>query len=228
MGVNHGGLKKEVLVEAELLMGNEVAGGVQKTHDGGQFSFQIPPFYGVTYLTLKAYKEKDSLDKAIASRKDATVYREDAFADFYVKRDMPYPVFTHKYNYYENHAPELDVTIDEDTLSELSMENDVHMLQNVTVSGRRHGRRAVDWNKPAIVRDAYDLYNDLTDYGLSFGKFDMRQFPLQVAKFLYGNMGRPVHFNVDGRLNGQTYWRNYDFQQPEAEPASGHPRVQRL
>lgn len=84
-------------------------------------------------------------------------------------------------------------------------------MQNVTVSGRRHGRRAVDWNKPAIVRDAYDLYNDLTDYGLSFGKFDMRQFPLQVAKFLYGNMGRPVHFNVDGRLNGQTYWRNYDF-----------------
>ena len=210
LGVNHGGLKKEVLVEAELLMGNEVAGGVQKTHDGGQFSFQIPPFYGVTYLTLKAYKEKDSLDKAIASRKDATVYREDAFADFYVKRDMPYPVFTHKYNYYENHAPEWDVTIDEDTLSELSMENDVHLLQNVTVSGRRHGRRAVDWNKPAIVRDAYDLYNDLTDYGLSFGKFDMRQFPLQVAKFLYGNMGRPVHFNVDGRLNGQTYWRNYD------------------
>jgi len=31
-----------------------------------------------------------------------------------------------------------------------------------------------------------------------------------VAKYLYGNMGRPVHFNVDGRLNGQTYWRNYD------------------
>ena len=211
LGVNHGGLKHEVLVEAELMMGDEVAGGVQMTHDGGQFMFQIPPFYGATFLNLKAYKEKDSLRKAMVSRSDATIFREDAFADFYVKRDMPFPVFAHKYNYYENHAPEWEVTIDEDTLSELSMENDVHVLQNVSVKGHRRGRRAVDWNKPAIVRDAYDLYNDLTDYGLSFGKFDMRQFPLQVAKFLYGNMGRPVHFNVDGRLNNQTYWRNYNF-----------------
>ncbi len=211
LGINHGGLKSEVMVEAELLMGDEVAGGVQKTHNGGRFLFEIPPFYGSTYLTLKAYKEKDSLKKSITSFQDRYAYSEDAFADYYVKRDMPYPVFTHKYNYYENHAPEWEVTIDEDSLSELTMENDVHQLENVTVRGRRHGRRAIDWKKPAIVRDAYNLYNDLTDYGLSFGKFDMRQFPLQVAKFLYGNMGTGVHFNVDGRLNGQTYWRNYDF-----------------
>ncbi len=210
LGVDHGGLKYEVMVEAELMMGDEVAGGVQRTQDGGRFVFQIPPFYGATYLNLKAYKEKDTLRKAMSSRSDATVFREDAFADFYVKRDMPYPVFTHKYNYYENHAPEWEVTIDEDSLSALSMENDVHQLQNVNVRGRRHGRRSIDWRKPAIVRDAYDVYNELTDYGLSYGKFDMRQFPLQVAKYLYGNMGRPVHFNVDGRLNGQTYWRNYD------------------
>lgn len=211
LGVDHGGLKYEVMVEAELMMGDEVAGGVQRTQDGGRFVFQIPPFYGATYLNLKAYKEKDTLRKAMSSRSDATVFREDAFADFYVKRDMPYPVFTHKYNYYENHAPEWEVTIDEESLSALSMENDVHQLQNVNVRGRRHGRRSIDWRKPAIVRDAYDVYNELTDYGLSYGKFDMRQFPLQVAKYLYGNMGRPVHFNVDGRLNGQTYWRNYDF-----------------
>lgn len=210
LGVNHGGLKYEVMVEAELMMGDEIVGAVQKTHDGGHFVFEIPPFYGATYLNLKAYKEKDSLRKSMVSRRDATVFREDAYPDFYVKRDMPFPIFTHKYNYYENHAPEWEVIIDEDTLSDLSMENDVHMLQNVNVRGHRRGRRAIDWKKPAIVRDAYDLYNDLTDYGLSFGMFDMRQFPLQVAKFLYGNMGRPVHFNVDGRLNGQTYWRNYD------------------
>jgi hypothetical protein len=209
VGINHSTLKRDVLVEAELLMGDEIVAGRQKTRNG-RFLFEIPPFYGATYLNLKAYKEKDSLSKSMLSRSDATVFREDAYADYFVKRDMPYPMFTHKYSYYENHAPEWEVTIDEDSLSELSMENDVHQLQNVNVSGHRRGRRAVDWQKPAFVRDAYDLYNDLTDYGLSFGKFDMRQFPLQVAKFLLGNMGRPVHFNVDGRLNGQTYWRNYD------------------
>ena len=209
LGINHGVLKHEVLVEAELMMGDEVVGAVQKT-EKGRFAFQIPPFYGATYLNLKAYKEKDSLKKSMLSRSDATVFREDAFADYFVKRDMPYPVFTHAYNFYENHAPEWEATFVEDTLSELSMENDVHQLGNVNVKGKRRGRRAVDWNKPAFVRDAYDLYNDLTDYGLSYGKFDMRQFPLQVAKFLFGNMGRPVRFNVDGRLNGHVYWRNYD------------------
>ena len=210
LGVNHGGLSHEVLVEAEVVMEDGVVAGRQMTRDGGRFLFQIPPFYGATYLNLKAYKEKDSLKKSMLSRKDATVFKEDAFADYYVKRDMPYPVFTHKYSYYENHAPEWEVTIDEDSLSELSMENDVHQLQNVNVKGRRRGRRSIDWNKPAYVRDAYDLYNDLTDYGLSYGKFDMRQFPLQVAKFLFGNMGRlGRQFNVDGRWNGLTYWRNY-------------------
>ena len=210
LGINHSTLKRDVLIEAELMMGDEIVAGRQKTVNG-RFVFEIPPFYGATFLNLKAYKEKDSLRKAMMSRSDATVFREDAYADFFVKRDMPYPVFTHKYNYYENHAPEWDPSMEEvDTLSELSMENDVHQLQNVNVRGHRRGRRAIDWNKPAFVRDAYDLYNDLTDYGLSFGKFDMRQFPLQVAKFLFGNMGRPVHFNVDGRLDGKTYWRNYD------------------
>lgn len=210
LGVNHGGLKHEVLIEAEVVMDDGIVAGRQMTKDGGRFLFEIPPFYGATFLNLKAYKEKDSLKKAMLSRKDATIFKEDAFADYYVKRDMPFPIFTHKYSYYENHAPEWEVTVNEEDLSELSMENDVHQLQNVNVKGRRRGRRAIDWNKPAYVRDAYDVYNDMTDYGLSFGKFDMRQFPLQVAKFLFGNMGRlGRQFNVDGRWEGLTYWRNY-------------------
>ena len=210
LGVNHGRLRREVMVEAEVVMGDEIVAGRQMTENGGRFMFQIPPFYGATFLNLKAYNEKDSLKKSMVSRSDATVFREDAYADYYVKRDMPFPIFTHKYSYYENHAPDWVVTIDEDSLSELSMENDVHQLQNVNVKGHRRGRRAIDWSKPAFVRDAYDLYNDITDYGLSFGYFDQRQFPLQVAKFLFGNMGRlNRQFNVDGRLDGQTYWRNY-------------------
>ena len=96
-----------------------------------------------------------------------------------------------------------------DTVSDFSMENDVHQLQNVNVRGHRRGRRAIDWKKPAFVMDAYDLYNEITDRGLSFGKLDMRQFPVQVCKYLYGNMNRYVKFNVDGRIDGATYYRNY-------------------
>ena len=206
--VRDGMVRREVLVEAELMLGKEVVGAVQKTHRG-RFVFEIPPFYGATYLNLKAYNERDSLSKSFASRKDADMFNEKAYPDYFVKRDMPYPVLTNRYSFYQNHAPEWQVTIDEDSLSEFSMENDVHQLQNVNVKGRRRGRRAIDWTKPAYVCDAYELYNNLTDYGLSFGHYFRGLFPAQAAHFLYGNMERYNSFNIDGRLEGYTYWRNY-------------------
>ena len=208
LGVNHGNLKREVLVEAEISVDGEYAGSIQKTQ-GGRFVFEIPPFYGMAYLNMKAYKVQDSIRKNMSSRSDAKILDEDAFPDFYIKRDLFYPMYTHDYTFYEKHQPEIDFELYIDTVSDWSMENDMHMIQNVNVQGRRRGRRAVDWKKPAFVMDAYDLYNDVTDRGLSFGKLDMRQFPVQVCKYLFGNMNRPVSYNVDGRLEGATYYRNY-------------------
>lgn len=208
VGVNHGNLRHEVLIEAEVIIDNQVAGSVQETKKG-RFLFQIPPFYGNCYLNMKAYKKNDSIRKNMASRKDAAVFDEDAFPDFYVKRDIFHPVFTHPYDYYENHQPDVFEDLLVDTLSDLSMENDVHQLDGVSVKGKRRGRRAVDWKKPAFVMDAYDLYNEITDRGLSFGKLDMRQFPVQVCRYLYGNMNRYNAFHVDGRIDGAVYYRNY-------------------
>jgi len=208
LGVNHGNLKHEVLVEAEISVDGVFVGGVQKT-EKGRFLFQVPPFYGNAYLNIKAYKENDSIKKNMASHKDKSVADEKAFPDFYVKRDLFWPVFTHDYTYYEKHQPDYSDEMLIDTLSEWSMENDVHQLGNVDVKGRRRGRRRIDWKKPAFVLDAYEVYNEITDRGLSFGKYDMRQFPLQVCHLLYGNMNRYITYNVDGRLQGHTYWRNY-------------------
>ena len=208
LGVNHGNLRREVLVEAELTVGRQSVGSIQRTQNG-RFVFEIPPFYGIGYLNMKAYKVQDSLRMNMASRQDAKWTNEDAFPDFYVKRDLFFPIFTHDYTYYEKHQPEISYEMLIDTLSELSMENDVHQLGNINVRGHRRGRRAVDWNKPAFVMNAYDLYNDITDRGLSYGKLDMRQFPLQVCRLLFGNMNYPVTYNVDGRLEGHTYYRNY-------------------
>lgn len=218
LGVNHGNLRREVLVEAELSVDGQFVGGVQKTEEG-RFLFDVPPFYGDAFLNIKAYKENDSIKKNMLSRKDSKVLDEDAFPDFYVKRDLFYPMYTHDYNYYEKHQPEYTDEMLIDTVSELSMENDVHQLQNVNVRGHRRGRRAIDWKKPAFVMDAYDLYNEITDRGLSFGKLDMRQFPVQVCKYLYGNMNRYVKFNVDGRIDGATYYRNYSPVTTDASDA---------
>jgi hypothetical protein len=118
-------------------------------------------------------------------------------------------MFTHQYNFYEKHQPDISVEQMIDTLSELSMENDVYQLGNVNVKGRRRGLRSIDWKKPAYVLDAYDMYNEITDRGLSFGKLDMRQFPVQVCRYLFGNMNRYNSFRVDGRIDGHTYYRNY-------------------
>ncbi len=209
LGINHGVLRHEVLVEAELVMGTDVVGSVQKTKNG-RFLFQIPPYYGDAYLNMKAYSEKDSLKKNMQSHKDVEIFNENAYADYFVKRDLFYPVFAQKYNYYQNHQPDYEIPLETDSLSEFSMENETHLLKNVNVKGKRRGKRRIDRNKPAFVCDAYDMYNTITDYGLSMGKYDMRQFPVRVCRYLYGNMGRYKSFNVDGRLDGYTYYRNYN------------------
>ena len=213
IGINNKAVRREVLVEAELTVGTltggtQTVGSTQRTQNG-RFLFEIPPFYGLGYLNMKAYSPSDSVKKNMSSRRDAKVYDEKAYPDYFVKRDVFFPMTTQPYNFYQNHMP--DVNFDQliDTLSTFSMENDVHQLANLNVKGHRRGRRAIDWKKPAYVMDAYDMYNELTDRGLSFGYFDMRLFPLQVCRYLYGNMGRHKKYNIDGRLEHYTYWRNY-------------------
>ena len=213
IGIDNKGVRKEVLVEAEIIVGTasggtQTAGTTQRTKNG-RFLFQIPPFYGLGYLNMKAYSTSDSIKKNMASRKDKKVYDERSYPDYFVKCDVFFPMTTQPYNYYQNHMPDIDTDMLIDTLSTLSMENDVHQLANLNVKGHRRGRRAIDWKKPAYVLDAYDMYNELTDRGLSFGYFDMRQFPLQICRYLYGNMGRHRKYNIDGRLENFTYWRNY-------------------
>lgn len=226
IGVNHGGLKKEVFVEATVVYSDGLVGGKQLTHDGGRYSFEIPPFYGTAVLKMKAYNEKDSLKKSMASRHDRDMTNEEAYPDYYVKRDMFFPVFASKYGYYQTHCPEIRTSLDlgrPDSLS--SMETEDHLLQNLDVKGKKRGRRAIDYTKPAYVADAYDLYNDITDYGLSFGMYDMRQFPVQIARYLYGNMGRYKRYNVAGRIDRYTYYRTFNPDGNLGSEVSGMSRT---
>lgn len=210
-GVNLSGLNHEVIVEAEVIVGKEIYGEAQRTRRGGQYKFQLPPFYGFATLNMKAYNIGDSAKKSMLSLQDKQIANEDAYPDYYVKRHLFFPRFTQPYNYYQDHAPEFVATLD--TLSELSMENDEHQLQNVNVKGKRRGKRAIDYKRPAFVCDAYEVYNELTDYGLSYGKFDMRLFPIRVSQYLFGNMNRYRRFNVAARLDRFTFYRNFTPEQ---------------
>ena len=216
LGVNHGGLKHEVLVEAEITSEGVTAGAVQQTKDGGHFVFELPPYYGTAILFMTAYERRDSLKKCMRSTTDKGRLDEDAYADFYVKRDLFYPVFAREYSWYEKHLPDYVPTagVEEDVDLENSRLDGDHTLSQVNVSARRRGRRSIDYSKPAFVMDAYDLYNLATDRGLSWGLVNMGSFPMTACFTLYGNMGRYRTYNVRAKLaEGNDLARQYTFYQ---------------
>lgn len=210
LGVNHGTLSQEVLVEAELSKDGQVAGLVQKTNNGGKFTFQLPPFFDKAVLFMTAYQEKDSLTRSLSSRKDKNRLDEESYPDFYIKRDLFFPVFSHPYNYYQTHLPDVllpsDIIDGEGDSKGLTGE---HTLGTVKVEAKRRSRRAVDYTKPAYVVDAYDLYNEATDRGLSWGVVNMGTFPPIACQAVYGNMNRKRDYNVQAKLDKYTFFQNF-------------------
>lgn len=212
LGVNHGNLKKEVLVEAELVKDGVTCGSVQKTSDGGHFVFELPPFYGKAVLFVKAYNEKDSLKKSMAVGNDKDRLNEEAYPDFYVKQDLFYPVFPHPYSWYQTHQPEWrNMMIDDgmDMAEGTKLDGD-HTLSTVKVDAKRRSRRAVDFRKPAFVIDAYELYNIATDRGLSWGLPNMGTFPSVACFTVYANMNRYRDYNIRALLNNSyVFYQNF-------------------
>ena len=231
-GVNHSGLNYEVTVEGELVKGTQVAAATMETTGGGHFKFNVPPFFDNAILFLRAY-DTDASDRKKNRLAHKGVLDEEEWPEYYVKRDLFYPIFAKKYSYYQCHLPEnedddsqslaLDTQFATDTERLSSMDR---QLQNVEVKKRRRrGRRPIDYSKPACVYDTYELYNLATDYGLSFGKFNMSRFPAQLSMVLLGNYNRERFFNIMGRINSDqgrpyVFYRNYapDFAVVDTTP----------
>lgn len=211
LGVNHGTLKKEVLVEAEITKDGMTAGGVQKTINNGRFLFDLPPFYGKAVLFVKAYNEKDSVKKSMERGKDKRRFDEESYPDYYVKQELFFPVFAHSYSWYQTHQPEWrNLLLDDATLKELSKMESDHTLSTVKVDAKRRSRRDVDFSKPAYVIDAYDLYNEATDRGLSWGVPNMGTFPKIACFTVYGNMNRSRDYNIRAFFDdGYVFYQNF-------------------
>ena len=220
---NHREMKHEVLVEVELTDGEQTVGAVQLTKNGGAFVFELLPYYGHAILFMKAYEQKDSVKKSMEKGFDKQRLNEDQYADFYVKRDLFYPVFAREYSWYEKNMPDYEPQQTTDIENEVDLKGSRldgdHTLSQVNVSARRRGRRAVDYTKPAHVVDAYDLYNDATDRGLSWGLVNMGNFPQTACFTLYGNMGRPTSYKVFQRGKFMTHPSSYNVR---ARVADGH------
>jgi hypothetical protein len=189
-----------------------------ETDAGGHFMFDIPAYYGQAILFLRASKTDISEEKR-QKKLNKGMLDETAFPDFYVKRDLFYPVFAKKYDYYQCHVPQISTgtAFDDYTLPDTARLSKMDAtLREVKVKGkRRHGRHAIDYSKPAYVYDAVNLYNLVTDRGLSFGRFEPRRFPMQIAYALLGNYNSERALQVMARLNDQdltpyVFYRNYD------------------
>ncbi len=202
--MNYGGLKKEVALESELILGNDVYTVSTETHDGGKFSFHVPPFYGKGILTMSAHKkgmsEKELKNYAIKGRLD-----EDQYPAFYVKRHLFYPIFAKKYSFYQCHVPWDETMVNEESYE---VPDTVHLssmdktLKSVEIKGkRRRGRRSIDYTRPLCSYDAVELYNLATDYGLSYGKFISSIFPRQVTMLLLGNLNTPRDLTIKNSIN---------------------------
>ena len=224
LGVNHGNAKGAIIVEAEITDGEQVAGATTRIDKDGRFAIQLPPFYDEAILMVKAYSVSDSLKKCMTSGVDKGILNENAYSDYYVKQDVFYPVFSHPYSFYQTHFPDFIISdlgdIDDDYEVSNDQQEDVHAdkkLKTVHVKARRRGKRGVDYTKPAHVVDAYTLYNDATDRGLSWGVVNMATFPYKAVYSVYGNMNRSVELNVRARINNYTFSQNYV---PEGEGQS--------
>ena len=217
-GIDHKGLNKQVIVESELVFDDDIATIELLTDSMGHFSFSIPPYYGQAILFLKARKANLS-DKKKNKRQHNGMLDEEAIPDFYVKRDLFYPVFADKYDYYQCHLPEIaeGTDFDDYTIADTARISKMDQtLKDLQVKGRKHhGRRSIDYSKPAYVYDTYYLYNLVTDRGLSFGMYSAKKFPMQVSMALLGNYNSDRRMQVMARLNDQLFtpyifYRSYD------------------
>ena len=220
-GQRLGGLKYEVTLDAELVELNAVEEDEEdievyqvnmQTDHGGHFQFKLPTFYGKGILFMKA--SKSGVGKKQGKRLKWAM-DEEAYPDFYVKRDLAHPVFAKKYSYYQCHLPEesndfIDGGGPVDSGERLSSMD--RQLREVQVSKRRRrGRAATDYTKPACVYDAFELYNLVTDYGLSRGMFYMPDYPLCVTTALLGNYNRNRQFNIQARISSGNLTTPYVF-----------------
>ena len=211
-GVNNSGIRKEVLISGELVFDNDIASIEVKSDQRGEFSFNVPPFYGDAILFLSAYK-KDISDKRKDKKQGRGRLDEEAWPDYYVKRNLFYPVFAKKYDFYQCHLPKIKIDtsmFDEEYEVSDSLSSMDKRLKDVVVrKRRRRSFHAIDYSKPAYVYDTYELYNLVTDYGLSYGRLNFRRFPFQVSMLLLGNYNSPRFFNVDARMNDYLFYRSY-------------------
>ena len=205
---------KNVMIEGEIVKGTETADVKAKVDENGYFKINLPWFTDQAILFITAYENKDSLKRGLHGVKNSKKMDETQYPKYYVKRTMDFPMFCEPYSWYQCNYPE-DVYINYISEDDMGIENNrlegEHYLQNVTVTKFRNSKKKLNYKEPAIVIDAYKLYNEMTDYGLSYGVLDITRFAKQAATYLFGYLDQATEVKIRGVINDSTttFYRNY-------------------
>ena len=200
-------LKREVLVHAEFAQpgakgGESMVEGDMETFDGGKFRIEAPRFDYACYMFLSASdttkwkKGEEHLWTAPGEDKNGNIN----YPEFYVKFNPIHPRFPKPYNYYQQNLP----TRRTGDGRRLTVDDDVILMDEVTIGAKRGGLRKFDASKPAFVLDAYDAFNEVCDAGLNAGYYvGAKHFVRGLARTYIGDMNIERPYRIEQRWDGK-------------------------
>lgn len=205
-GMDHGSLRKEVVVHAEFAQpgakeGESMVEGEMTSYNNGLFKIEAPRFFESCLFAYGAVDEdKWKGDKHVwlsLSEDDKGRLR---YPDYYVKLSQPYPRFPKPYNFYQQTLP----TARTRAGRALHVDDDAILMNEVTIGARRGGLRSFDASKPALVMDAYEAFNAVCDAGFCPGYYiGYNRFALDVARTFVGDMNMERSYNVEQRFDSK-------------------------
>ena len=228
-------LNKEIYLTSEITLGDSILYGEAQTKDGGNFTLNIPKFYGKSNIFLMMNKkssevmgeEKSGITGHLLSE---TAVRQPFLENHYVLAPMnAYPPLAKPYDIYETLPP------DDNTDNEFknivrpfilkknnkNLEYDPvthsYIIRNVVKKGRRKWKK-MDFSKPVLVMDMRDLMTYLSNVEGRISSFDTSIFsslgssPIATLPALYGLSGNMrISINnyslVDGYLVDGSHYR---------------------
>ena len=217
---DEGNLRREVRVHAEYHKptdtGVESVFGELTTHKG-RFVLEFPGFYNQCTLDLAASDTTKWKEPLTTTRKGRRLLRkreklmkkgkavpslehqwvkasETDYPEFYVRLTPYYPRFCKPFNFYHTHvAPPREGTALMPSLWE------GHTLDEVTVRSKHGGLRKFDDSHPAVVYDAYQVFNDCVDAGFTPGWY--------AGKYTFANWTQRL---LVGDMNMYRQYTTYD------------------
>ena len=169
---NYSTISKPAVVHADYAQDTLVVETEQVT-ENGYFYMPTPRFFGQCVMFLSANdstnsqkaesKSKNGLQRWIKNKMERMngFANEEAFPEYYVKRDLFFPLSCKPYSYYQDNLAD-------ETFQPYETESvaNIYKLPEISVRSDKGGLRKINRSKPALTLDAYRVFNDALDLGL--------------------------------------------------------------